>query len=158
MSGRICRKMTSSRDENDSVEQQTAPRAIVAGHGLLPQGLVNAVDCISGRGSAFVVLSNYGLAGADIEQKLREAASAHGIKVFFTDLPGGSATLSVRRMMRSDPAIVLVTGANLTTLLEFVFQTDATPAEAARSAAEKGRSTIAVFADDTASHAAGGKL
>ena len=136
----------SSSGEQDSSKGGT-PRAIVTGHGSLPQGLVNAVDCISGRGSDFLVLSNYGLAGADIEEKLREEAARHDIKVFFTDLPGGSATVAVRRMMRTDPALVLVTGANLSTLLEFVFQTDAAPADAARSAAEKGRGTLVAFGD-----------
>lgn len=137
--------MSSSGDEDSSTE--APPRAIVAGHGSLPQGLVNAVDCISGRGSDFLVLSNYGLAGADIEEKLREQASLNNIKVFFTDLPGGSATVAVRRMMRTDPSLVLVTGANLSTLLEFVFQTESDPAEAAKTAAEKGRGTLVAFGD-----------
>ena len=135
-----------SSSDSDPVPQGS-PRAIVAGHGSLPQGLVNAVDCISGRGSDFLALSNYGLAGSDIEDRLREQATKHGISVFFTDLPGGSATVAVRRMMRTDPSIVLVTGANLSTLLEFVFQMEALPAEAAKSAAEKGRGTIVAFGD-----------
>ena len=139
--------MTSSIDPAESQEPASPPRAIVAGHGALPQGLVDAVDCISGRGSEFVVLSNRGLAGSDIEIKLREASDEHRIKVFFTDLPGGSATVAVRRMMRTDPAIVLVTGANLSTLLEFVFQTETSPGAAARVATDKGRATIAAFGD-----------
>lgn len=137
----------SSSDEG-AAPPAVAPRAIVAGHGSLPQGLVNAVDCISGRASDFLVLSNYGLAGTDIEEKLRQQAAQHGISVFFTDLPGGSATIAVRRMMRTDPSIVLVTGANLSTLLEFAFQTDAVPADAARNAAEKGRGTLVAFGND----------
>jgi len=142
MCGSTCRKMTSSEPETGSPECVDKPRAIVAGHGALHEGLVNAVDCISGCGSVFIALSNFGLAGSDIEGQLREKAAANGIKVFFTDLPGGSATVAVRRMMRTDPGIVLVTGANLSTLLEFVFQPDATPADAARYAAEKGRATL----------------
>lgn len=137
--------MSSSGDEDSS--REGTPRAIVAGHGSLPQGLVNAVDCISGRGSDFLALSNYGLAGSDIEEKLRESVALHDIKVIFTDLPGGSATVAVRRMMRTDPALVLVTGANLSTLLEFVFQTEAAPADAAKNAAEKGRATVVAFGD-----------
>jgi Phosphotransferase system, mannose/fructose-specific component IIA len=140
--------MSSSSEEGSSTAEP--PRAIVAGHGSLPQGLVNAVDCIAGRGSDFLVLSNYGLAGADIEEKLREEASRNNIKVFFTDLPGGSATVAVRRMMRTDPTLVLVTGANLSTLLEFVFHTEADPAEAARIAAEKGRGTLVAFSGGSA--------
>jgi Phosphotransferase system, mannose/fructose-specific component IIA len=151
--------MTSNDQAQASDEGNDAPRAIVAGHGELPQGLVNAVDCISGCGSVFLALSNYGLAGSDIEGKLREKAAEYGIKVFFTDLPGGSATVAVRRMMRTDPSLVLVTGANLSTLLEFVFQPDASPADAARHATEKGRATLVVAGDTgyTASSAAGTK-
>jgi mannose/fructose-specific phosphotransferase system component IIA len=52
-------------------------------------------------------------------------------------------------MMRTDPSLVLVTGANLSTLLEFVFQTDADPADAARVAAEKGRGTLVAFGDSS---------
>ena len=137
--------MTSNEDE--STEAQHFPRAIVAGHGSLPQGLVNAVDCISGRGADFLVLSNFGLAGSDIEEKLRSAAAEFGVKVFFTDLPGGSATIAVRRMMRTDSSLILVTGANLSTLLEFVFQPDVEPSLAARTAAEKGRGTLVAFGD-----------
>lgn len=138
----------------ESATPTPGPRAIVAGHGTLPQGLVNAVDCISGRGADFLVLSNYGLAGSDIEALLRERAAEHGINVFFTDLPGGSATIAVRRMMRADPSIVLVTGANLSTLLEFAFQTEAMPADAARNAAEKGRGTLVAFGDGQSKPAA----
>jgi PTS system N-acetylgalactosamine-specific IIA component len=138
----------SSSVEDETIEH--TPRAIVSGHGSLPQGLVNAVDCISGRGSDFVVLSNYGLGGSDIEEKLREQATLHGIRVIFTDLPGGSATIAVRRMMRTDPGLVLVTGANLSTLLEFAFQTEAQPAEAAKNAAEKGRATLVAFGNGEA--------
>ena len=136
--------MTSSESQQNAAECNDRPRAIVAGHGALPQGLVNAVECISGCGSVFVALSNFGLAGNDIEGQLREKAAENDIKVFFTDLPGGSATLAVRRMMHTDPSLVLITGANLSTLLEFVFQTDATPGDAARHAAEKGRATLVV--------------
>jgi N-acetylgalactosamine PTS system EIIA component len=139
--------MTSNDQAQTSDDCNDTPRAIVAGHGELPQGLVNAVDCISGCGSVFLALSNFGLAGSDIEGKLREKAAEHGIKVFFTDLPGGSATVAVRRMMRTDPTLVLITGANLSTLLEFVFQPDANPADAARHAAEKGRATLVVAGD-----------
>jgi N-acetylgalactosamine PTS system EIIA component len=121
------------------------PRAIVAGHGAFPEGLVSAVSHISGRGSVFIAVSNVDLSGPDIEARLREVAGRNDVKVFFTDLPGGSATLAVRRMMRDDPGLVLVTGSNLATLLEFVFQTESDPREAARRAAEKGRAALGAY-------------
>jgi PTS system N-acetylgalactosamine-specific IIA component len=136
--------MTNSTDEPTAdTAEQPAPRAIVAGHGSFPEGMVSAVEQICGYGKVFVALSNSGLTGEDIESRLRARAEALGIKVFFTDLPAGSATIAVRRIMRDTEGVILVTGANLATLLEFVFRGEETPADAARHAAEKGRSALA---------------
>ncbi|MGK2961325.1 MAG: PTS sugar transporter subunit IIA [Gemmatimonadaceae bacterium] len=125
-----------------SGEPEAVPRAIVAGHAAFSEGLVSAVQQIAGAGGIFLPLSNSGLGGEDIEAAFLSAATQHRISVFFTDLPGGSATLAVRRMMRTDGSIVLVTGANLATLLEFAFHADEEPGEAARRAAEKGRASL----------------
>jgi PTS system N-acetylgalactosamine-specific IIA component len=132
----------------DSAASEPLPaRAIVAGHGAFPDGIVNAVEQITGYGRVFVPLSNAGLSGQDIEERLRACAAELHLKVFFTDLPGGSATMAVRRMMRDTEGVVLVTGANLATLLEFVFRGDEGAGDAARHAAEKGRAAIAVQGD-----------
>jgi PTS system N-acetylgalactosamine-specific IIA component len=120
----------------------SAPRAIVAGHGSFPQGIISAVEQITGYGNVFLPLSNSDLSGEDIETRLRSRASSLGINVFFTDLPAGSATIAVRRIMRDDPSVILVTGTNLATLLEFVFRADETPADAVRHSVEKGRAAI----------------
>lgn len=141
--------MTSSPPvpEGSGPEQQT-PRAIVAGHGLFAEGIVSAVEQITGFGNVFIPLSNAGLSGEDIESRLRARAEELHVKVFFTDLPAGSATIAVRRIMRDTPGVVLVTGANLATLLEFVFRGDERPGEAARHAAEKGRIALAAQGED----------
>jgi len=118
----------------------TRPRAIVAGHGSFPDGIVSAVSQITGRGDQLVAFSNNGLCREQIESGLRDALARYDIHVVFTDLPGGSATIAIRRIMRDDPSIVLVTGTNLATLVDFVFQdVSIPPADAARRAAEKGR-------------------
>ena len=142
--------MTSSGSEADSTESlpPLPPRAIVAGHGAFPDGMVSAVQQITGFGNVFVPMSNAGLSGEDIEVRLRARAAELQVRVFFTDLPGGSATMAVRRMMRDTDGIVLVTGANLATLLEFVFRGDERAGEAARHAAEKGRTAIVVQGED----------
>jgi PTS system N-acetylgalactosamine-specific IIA component len=121
-----------------------AGRAIVAGHGDFAAGVVSAVAQITGRGDVFVALSNRGLGADDIERAMRAQADASGVRVVFTDLPAGSCTIAARRLQRERPDLVLVTGANLATLLDFVFHADAPPAEAARHAAEKGRASLAV--------------
>jgi PTS system N-acetylgalactosamine-specific IIA component len=137
------RKMKSSPDETG--EAQPLPRAIVAGHGDFPEGIVSAVDQISGCGGVFLAVSNRGLSGQDIETRLRSLAGDTKVSVFFTDLPGGSATLAVRHMMREDPEIMLITGANLATLLEFAFLSKDDLAAAARIAAEKGRAALGAY-------------
>jgi len=140
--------MTSSGGDADLPPVPAAARAIVAGHGSFPEGIVSAVEQITGFGSVFVPLTNSGLSGEDIEARLRSRAAELNVKVFFTDLPAGSATIAVRRMMRDTEGVVLVTGANLATLLEFVFRGEERPGDAARHAAEKGRAGLTTYGDD----------
>jgi PTS system N-acetylgalactosamine-specific IIA component len=141
MSANTFRKMTNSDVSADSGPILRA-RAIVAGHAMFADGLISAVDQIAGAGHLFKSVTNTGLSGPACEVNFRTVAVDAGIKIFFTDLPGGSATLAVRRMMREDPSIVLVTGTNLATLLEFAFHSEEDPVEAVRLAAEKGRAAI----------------
>ena len=121
------------------------PKAIVVGHGEFSAGLVSAVGQICGLADKLVVLSNVGQTPQDIEATLRQQLERTGARVIFTDLPGGSATIAARRIARDNPDIVLVTGVNLATLLDFVFNSAGTPEEAARSAAERGKASLIVI-------------
>jgi PTS system N-acetylgalactosamine-specific IIA component len=132
--------MSDSEDASGS-----KPRAIVVGHGEFSAGLVSAVGQICGLADKLVVLSNVGQTPEDIEATLREHLARTGARVIFTDLPGGSATIAARRIARDTPEIVLVTGVNLATLLDFVFNSAGTPEEAARSAAERGKASLVVI-------------
>ncbi len=128
-------------------ENEVAPlaRAILIGHGEFSAGLASAVGQITGMADRFVCLSNTGMAPTDIESALRSKVEATGATVIFTDLPAGSATLAARRVVRDKPEIVLVSGVNLATLLDFACSAAATPGEAARAAAERGRASIVVL-------------
>jgi PTS system N-acetylgalactosamine-specific IIA component len=64
--------------------------------------------------------------------------------VVFTDLPAGSCTMAVRRMIRARPGVVLVTGVNLSLLLDFAMQESADPLAAAQAALERGRAAMLV--------------
>lgn len=129
--------------------------AVVAGHGRFADGVLSAVDQITGRGNAFVAVSNTGLGPGDLEALIVSALDRTGARVVFTDLPAGSCTMAVRRAQRSRPDIVLVTGANVAVLMEFLFAAEGplgTPVggladvgDMARAAAEKARGTLAVF-------------
>lgn len=120
------------------------PRAIVVGHGEFAGGLVSAVGQICGMADKLVVLSMMGMTPEDIESTIRQHLDRTGARVIFTDLPAGSATIAARRIVRDEPGIVLVSGVNLATLLDFVFSTDQSPTEAARAAAERGKASLIV--------------
>jgi len=136
--------MTNS-DPSDA-EAGRARRAIVATHGDLAAALVAAVAQITGRADVLVPFTNRNLGGEEIERGLRDAVDANGAQVLFTDMLGGSCALGARRLLRERPDLVLVTGANLSTLLDFVFNDDLSAREAAAHAAEKGRASITVSA------------
>jgi PTS system N-acetylgalactosamine-specific IIA component len=119
-------------------------RAVIAGHGEFAHGLVSAVDQITGRGSAFLALTNRGLSGDDIMRQLTEALDATSAPVIFTDLPAGSWTVAARRIQRDRPTLIVVTAVSLPVLLDYVFQSDPDPVTAARHAVEKGHGALAV--------------
>ncbi len=128
--------------------------AVVAGHGRFADGMVSAVQQITGRGAAFATVSNSGLSPTELEDALRRHLDATGARVIFTDLPAGSCTMAARRLLRARPDVVLVTGANVAVLMEFLFAAVSpldTPvagladvAALARAAAEKARDTLVV--------------
>lgn len=120
-----------------------SPRAVLAGHGDFAAGMASAVAQITGVSDVFELLSNRELTGEDILARLRAAVDDHGVRVIFTDLPAGSCTFAARRLQRERPDVILVTGANLPTLLDFVFA----PAEApVADAVDKGRAALALTA------------
>ena len=122
----------------------STPRAVVAGHGEFAAGLVSAVEQISGRGDQLLPVAITGLGAEDIERLLRDKMVSTGIRVVFTDLQAGSCTMAARRVLRGLTDAVVVCGTNLPLLLDFVFNDNATPSEAARHAAERGRAAIAL--------------
>ena len=150
-------------DISPAPEATQPPRAVLAGHGDFAAGMASAVAQISGRGDVFVTVTNRGRSAEDIESMLRAAIDTHGLRVVFTDLPAGSATFAARRLQRERPDLVLVTGANLATLLDFVFAEEggesdpaAAAATAAAHAAEKGRAALTVVPPRTAAGGARG--
>jgi PTS system N-acetylgalactosamine-specific IIA component len=122
----------------------TKPRAIVAGHGDFAAGLISAVQQITGRGDQLVPVAVQKLSVTDIEALLREKMMTAGVTVIFTDLQAGSCTMASRRILRGMEDAVLIAGANLPTLLDFVFADGKSPSDAARHAAERGRAAISV--------------
>lgn len=120
------------------------PRAIVAGHGNFAPGLISAVDQITGRGSQLVAITVQGMPLTQIEGLLRETLVKEGIQVVFTDLHAGSCTMAARRILRGLEGTLLIAGANLPMLLDYVLSDGQAPLEAATHAAERGRAAVSI--------------
>ncbi|MCU0625488.1 MAG: hypothetical protein MUF21_03245 [Gemmatimonadaceae bacterium] len=118
------------------------PRAVVLGHAGFAAGIVGAARAIAGEAAHFAVVSNEGLDTAGIEAALG-GWLAQGVRVIFTDLPAGSTTMAARRLQRTTPELVVITGTSLPLLLDFAFS-DAPPAIAARDAADRAKLAIMV--------------
>ena len=121
-----------------------AIRALVAGHGDFAAGLISAVDAITGQGAMLEPIQVKGLCSEDIQNLLRERLVATGALVIFTDLQAGSCTMAARRVLREVAEVALVSGTNLPMLLDFVMSRESDSVAAARSAVEKGRSSMSV--------------
>lgn len=119
-------------------------RAVVAGHGTFASGIVSAVEQITGRGGQFATISNTGLCLEDIQQTLARTLDDSGARVIFTDLPAGSCTMAVRRLLRERPGVLLVTGINLSLLLDFAMSDGDDPVQAVQAALERGRASMVV--------------
>ncbi len=120
--------------------------AIILAHGELAAGMVSAVQQITGRGDRFVALSNAGLGAAEIEQRLRELVERTGARVIFTDLPAGSCNFAAARLLRDREDIIVVSGANLPTLLYYAMHDELPPADGAARAVEHGTPALRLFA------------
>jgi PTS system N-acetylgalactosamine-specific IIA component len=113
------------------------PVAIIAAHGDLAFGFVSAVEQITGRGELFLPMSNAGLGASDIEKAILELIDSRKIRIIFTDLPAGSCTIAARRVLVARPDVVLVTGASLPLLLDFMSHEELEPAQAATHAVDR---------------------
>jgi PTS system N-acetylgalactosamine-specific IIA component len=122
----------------------TARRAVVAAHGDFAAGVISAVEQISGRGDAFRAVSNRDLGAVGLEEVLRATVLATGAKVIFTDLPAGSCTIAARRIARDDPDMIVVTGANVSALLAWVFAPD-DGLPACEQAVQRARGAVAAL-------------
>ncbi len=119
-------------------------RGVIVSHAAVAKAMVDAVTAITGIEGALTPISNEGCGTAELGDRLRDAVGA-GPAVLFVDLPGGSCfTSSARYAKQGGADIAVVTGVNLAMLLDFVFNRDISPAEAARRAVDAGGKAIHV--------------
>lgn len=120
-------------------------RAVVAGHGEFASGIVSAVQQITGRGDVYRTVSAGDLSATDLEALLRRTIEETGAHVVFTDLQAGSCTMAARKVLRDRQDALLVAGANLPMLLDFVFADSMPPIDAARHALDRGKAAISAM-------------
>lgn len=120
----------------------TPLRGIVVAHAELATALVHAVEEISGVQEALIAVSNAGCDRAVLEERVRAAVGGEPALVF-VDLPSGSCFVAAMRAMAAIEGTRVVTGVNLTMLLDFVFHRDATLEEAVARASQIGARAIA---------------
>jgi PTS system N-acetylgalactosamine-specific IIA component len=128
------------------------PVAIIATHGDLATGFVTAVEQITGRGELFLPMTNAGMGAAEIERAMLELVDSRKIRVIFTDLPAGSCTIAARRVVAARPGVVLVTGASLPLLLDFMSHEELAPAEAAAHAVDRAVRSLMTMPGATRAH------
>jgi len=124
------------------MSEAVRPRAIVAGHGDFAAGMISAVQQITGRGALLRGISSAQLAGSDLVTLMQRTMDETGAHVVFTDLQAGSCSMASRRLLRDRPDVLLIAGANLPMLLDFVMAEDVPAQDAARHALERGKASI----------------
>ena len=125
------------------MSDEAAPplRGIVAAHGPLATALVDAAEQISGVTGALVAVSNAGCDREAIERRIAEAVGP-GPALVFVDMPSGSCLFAAMRRMREHNSIRVVTGVNLSMLVDFVFHRSLPLDEAAARAGRTGANAI----------------
>lgn len=126
---------------SDGGERPT--RGVLLAHGDMARGMVDAVRKISGcEPEALLPLSNLGKSPDALQEELTDLL-AGGPGIVFTDLQTGSCTLAARLVSsRDEEEIVVVCGANLPMLLDFVFHRDVPLEELMDRLVRKGRTAI----------------
>ncbi len=122
----------------------TQLHGVVIGHAGLSAALVGAVEQIAGQGSGLTAVSNTDCDRDGLEDRIMTAVGGQPT-VIFIDMPSGSCLFAVMRRLQSMPNVRVVTGVNLAMLLEFVFNRDGSPADAAAHLAQVGVRAIAAL-------------
>lgn len=117
-------------------------KGVVVGHGAVAAAMVAAAEEISGVRGALVPVTNIDCDRTDLEARVL-AAVGDGPALVFVDLPSGSCFFATMRGLGRLPTARVVTGVNLTMLVDFVFHRTAALDDAAARAREVGGRAIA---------------
>jgi len=105
-------------------------KAVIIGHANYAQALLDAAEKIVGKQEGVEVISNAGLSGDALCNKILEACNKdRKEKVIFVDLPGGSCTISCLNIMKKKRNLNIICGMNLPMLLEFFLLREKYPSD-----------------------------
>jgi len=117
-------------------------RGVLLGHGDLAFGMADAVRQITGAGEDVLIpLSNRGLSPETLAQAVQERLGAEPA-IVFTDLQSGSCSFVARRLTQQHPQLAVISGANLSLLLEFVMKRELPLSELVPRLLWRGRAAI----------------
>lgn len=116
-------------------------QGVVVGHGTVAEAMVAAAEQISGVTDALVAVSNVDCDRDNLQERVLRAVG-EGPALVFVDLPTGSCFFAAMRGLGRLPHARVVTGVNLSMLVDFVFHRAATLDAAAARAREVGGRAI----------------
>ena len=132
----------------------TEVSGVVVAHVDLAAALVDAAEKISGIEGALTAISNDGQSPDALIGRIGKAVG-NGPAILFTDLASGSCTFACSSVVRTHPALSVVTGTSLAMLIDFLFNRNKDIQELARRVVEKGRSGAMVLSPAGERDAAG---
>lgn len=122
--------------------------AVIISHGGLSEAFLKALYQIAGEQVYILAVSN---SGRDLRQMEKDLLEALGRLepcedvILFTDLQGGSCSLTCRGLMERNEHLAVVTGFNMPMLIEFIFYRDRPFVELLSILERKGTEGIRVF-------------
>lgn len=122
----------------------TEVSGVVVAHGDLAAALIEAAERISGIEGALTAVSNVGLSPDALQTRLVQVLG-DGPAILFTDLASGSCAFACRSLVRTRPALAVVTGTNLAMLIDFLFNRHQDVPALTRRVVEKGREGLTVL-------------
>jgi len=120
---------------------EPAIRGVIFAHGHMAEGLVDAVQRISGEGAALVAISNDGKGPEGMKSDLLKAIGK-GPTIVFTDMASGSCAMTALVSCKDRGRFAVICGVNLPVLLDFAFHRTLPLEELVPRLVEKGRESV----------------